>query len=168
MLITRKIRKRHSFTLHIHCLTYWYYYGIRLQSEDMAIHWNCTRLLNFSLLRLRSTRIFENSRSHLKMLGAKKWYEANSVLWTQLGVMVRNLVARVTWRLGFVYPCSRWHNLPFPLILYTVWATDSYLTNLLTFLLFYLLTCLLTYLLTNLLKIYALESVFTSWQSLSQ
>jgi hypothetical protein len=56
-----------------------------------------------------SPQIFQNPRSHLKILGAKrvtrgKFHTEDPKI---LGATGKNSVAQATWRPGFVYPCSR-------------------------------------------------------------
>ena len=52
---------------------------------------------------------FLKFRSHLKILGAKMvtWSKFHTEEPKMLGATAQNLVVRVTWRPGFVYPCSR-------------------------------------------------------------
>jgi hypothetical protein len=53
------------------------------------------------------TQIFKNSKSHLKILGARKvtWSKYHTEYPKILDATVQNLAVRAIWRLRFVYPC---------------------------------------------------------------
>jgi hypothetical protein len=64
------------------------------------------------LYETKGLQIFQKSRCHLKILGARramrrKFHTENPQI---LGATVQNLVARATWPPGLVYSCTR----PFP------------------------------------------------------
>jgi len=54
----------------------------------------------------RGTKIFQKFKSHLKILGASmvSWSKSHTEGPQILGALVQNLVARETWRPGFVQP----------------------------------------------------------------